>query len=106
MSDDGADGVVRPPFLLFGAAAAAALGGLALLPMMQLTMHVLGYLLSSVLCFLLTAGFLQLDSRRASRGLDYRPWEASRRACMAVLVAGFTVACWHSWYIATELAVA
>jgi len=99
--------VVRPPFQIIVAAAAAVLAGVALLPLPSLATHVLGYLLSSVVCFLLTAGFIQADRRRASRrGVDYRPWSTSRQVCTVVLVVGFAVACWHAWYIANELAVA
>src|SRR5215468_4146700 len=93
--------VVRPPFQIIVAAAAAVLAGVALLPLPSLVTHVLGYLLSSVVCFLLTAGFIQADRRRASRrGVDYRPWSTSRQFCTGVLVVGFAVACWHAWYIA------
>jgi len=99
--------VVRPPFQIIVAAAAVVLGGAALLPLPSLATHGLGYLLSSFVCFLLTAGFIQVDGRRASRrGVDYRPWGVSRQVCTGVLVVGFAVACWHAWYIANELAVA
>lgn len=99
--------VVRPPFQIIVFAAVVVLVAAVLLPLQSLVAHGLGYLLSSVVCFLLTAGFIQADRRRASRrGVDYRPWGASRQFCTGVLVVGFAVACWHAWYIASELAVA
>jgi hypothetical protein len=96
--------VVRPPFPLLGLSAAAALGGAALVPLMSLATHVVGYLLSSVVCFLLAALYFQKDQERAARPVDYRAWSGTRRACTAVVVLGFAVACWHMWYIASELA--
>lgn len=106
VGDSGSDEVVRPPFQLIAAAVVAVVGGMVMLPFVSLGAHVLGYLLSSVICFLLTAGFIQVSHRRASRPVDFRPWSASRAVCTTVLGVGFAVACWHAWYIAYELAVA
>jgi hypothetical protein len=106
MDDDRFGEVVRPPFPLLMAAVAAAVGGIALLPLMSLRAHVIGYLLSSVVSFLLVASFIQVSHRRASRPVDFRSWRVSRPVCTAVLVVGFGIASWHAWYIAYELAVA
>ena len=104
---DGTDTVevVRPPFVLFGLAAAAAVAGAALLSYDGLVLHIAGYLLSSVICFLCAALFVQLDNRRAAAPVDYRPWRRSRVACTAVIVLGFVAACWHVWYVSYELAI-
>jgi len=104
---DGSDSVevVRPPFLLLVVATVSALGGAALLPLLQLSTHLAGYGLSSVVCFLFTARFAQVDQQRAASPVDYRPWAVSRAVCTGVLTAGLVVACLHAWYIATELAV-
>lgn len=107
MDEDAGDviEVVRPPYVLLILAAVAAAAGAVLVPVSDLGPHWIGYLVSSVGCFTLTATYFQLDQRRAARPVDYRPWSGSRGACTAVVVVGFVVACWHVWVIATELAV-
>lgn len=103
---DTADEVVRPPFALLALAAAAALGALALAPVAAFSANIAGYLLGSVVCFVLAARYFQVDQRRAAQPVDYRPWGGSRRAFFGVVALGFAAAFWHVWWIATELAVA
>jgi hypothetical protein len=64
---------------------------------------VLGYVVASILAILLVGMFRRFDlSRRRAPG--YRPRPSVGRLATVVLLAGFVVAGFHVWSIATELA--
>lgn len=92
-----------PPLIVLFVATVFVVVGLALVPLEGMGVHVLGYVVASVLTILAIGVYRRLDlTRRLSPG--YRPRPGVRRAVPVLLVAAFAVAAFHVWSIATELA--
>ena len=109
MSDAGASesnvGEARtgPPVLILALAALCVATSGVLITQDAMTAHVLGYVVASILAILLVGMFRRFDlSRRREPG--YRPQPNVGRLATVVLLAGFVVAGFHVWSIATELA--
>lgn len=98
-----ADDRTGPPVLFLALAALCVVTGAALVPMDELSFHVVGYLTSSVLAIVLVGLFRRFDlSRRLVPG--YRARRGLGRLVTVVLLAAFVVASFHVWSIATEQA--
>lgn len=97
------EGSTGPPAAVLGFAGASVVAGAALLLTSALALHVLGYVLASLVTIVLVGIFRRVDLRlRLSRG--YRPRAGHSRVIPVLLVGAFLVTAGHVWAIATELA--
>ena len=102
-SERGAEARAGPPVLILALAALCVVTAAALITQDDMTAHVLGYVVASVLAIVLVGIFRRFDlSRRRAPG--YHPRPGVGRVATVVLLAGFVVAGFHVWSIATELA--
>jgi hypothetical protein len=92
-----------PPVMILALAALCVATAAALVPQDEMVAHVLGYVVASVLAIVLVGIFRRFDlSRRRAPG--YHPRPGVGRLATVVLLAGFVVAGFHVWSIATEWA--
>lgn len=99
----GDDAATGPPVAILAVAGACVVAGAALLLTSALPLHVVGYVLASLVTIVSVGIFRRVDLRlRLSRG--YRPRPGVSRAIPVLLVGSFLVTAGHVWAIATELA--
>lgn len=101
--DEAEGGATGPPLIILFLAVVCVIVGAGLVPIDDFGIHVMGYVISSIVTILAIGVFRRVDlGRRLST--QYRPRPALRRVVPVVLIASFVVAGLHVWAIATELA--
>jgi hypothetical protein len=102
-SEDVEEGVTGPPLVVLFVAVVFVVVGAGLVPVDAFGVHVLGYVIASVLTIIAVGVYRRLDLLRRLAP-QYRPRPGVRRVVPGLLVASFAVAALHVWAIATELA--
>ncbi len=95
-------GNAAPTHLLQGAAAAVVAGALLILTD-PVALHVVGYVLGSVVAIGLLVSYVRVDAARRNRP-GYRALKRPARVGSLLAVAGVLVAAAHAWALATRLA--
>lgn len=96
----------RPPIIVMLAACLVVAATFVLLRWPDFTVHVIGYMLGSVVCAALAAAFVRIDAARRTAGnVVYLEFRAARYVWSGILSAGIAGCSIHAWHIADHLAV-